>query len=98
MIECHHSKTFRKGWFCFHTQQKSSGSSDRDVEINRGISSSITKGIYESRAERPYILRCISQFSAPLVSTLFHNTISLSRHEQVCLTRLRFERYFSHHG
>ena len=27
-----------------------------------------------------------------------HNTISLSRHEQVCLMRLRFERYFSHHG
>ena len=26
-----------------------------------------------------------------------HNTISLSRHEQVCLIRLRFERYFSHH-
>ena len=24
-------------------------------------------------------------------------TISLSRHEKVCLTRLRFERYFSHH-
>ena len=26
-----------------------------------------------------------------------HNNISLSRHEQVCLMRLRFERYFSHH-
>ena len=26
-----------------------------------------------------------------------HNTISLSRHEQVCLTSLRFEKYFSHH-
>ena len=26
-----------------------------------------------------------------------NNTISLSRHEQVCLMRLRFERYFSHH-
>ena len=25
-----------------------------------------------------------------------HNTISLSRQEQVCLIRLRFERYFSH--
>ena len=24
-----------------------------------------------------------------------HNTISLSRHEQVCLMRLRFERYLS---
>ena len=27
----------------------------------------------------------------------YYNTISLSRHEQVCLIRLRFERYFSHH-
>ena len=27
----------------------------------------------------------------------YNNTISLSRHEQVCLIGLRFERYFSHH-
>ena len=27
----------------------------------------------------------------------FNNTISLSCHEQVCLSGLRFERYFSHH-
>ena len=26
-----------------------------------------------------------------------HNRIGLSPHEQVCLIRLRFERYFSHH-
>ena len=26
-----------------------------------------------------------------------HNTIGLSRHEQACLMRLRFERYLSHH-
>ena len=26
-----------------------------------------------------------------------HNAISLSRHEQVCLSGLHFERYFSHH-
>ena len=26
-----------------------------------------------------------------------HSIVSLSRHEQVCLMRLRFERYFSHH-
>ena len=30
------------------------------------------------------------------VRTSKKNTISLSRHEQVCLIRLRFERYFSH--
>ena len=27
----------------------------------------------------------------------FNNTISLSCHEQVCLSGLRFKRYFSHH-
>ena len=27
-----------------------------------------------------------------------YNIISLSRHEQVCLMRLHFERYFSRHG
>ena len=26
-----------------------------------------------------------------------HNTISLSRHEQVCLIRLSFKKYLSHH-
>ena len=31
------------------------------------------------------------------VSESQYNTISLSRHEKVCLRRLRFERYFSHH-
>ena len=31
------------------------------------------------------------------LSSYDSNTISLSRHEQVCLMRLRFERYFSHH-
>ena len=37
---------------------------------------------------RKNIFACL--FSVP-------NTISLSRHEQVCLMRLRFERCFSHH-
>ena len=36
------------------------------------------KGIFEPRAEHPYNLRCISQFSAPLVSTIFHGTESIS--------------------
>ena len=60
----------REGWFCFHTQHKSLASSDRDVQISRGISSSIIKGIFESRPEHPYNLQCISQFSALLVSTV----------------------------
>ena len=31
------------------------------------------------------------------IASGYYNTISLSRHEQVCLRELRFERYFSHH-
>ena len=48
------------------------------LKINRGISLSIMKGIFEPKAEHPYNLRCISQFSAPLVSTVFHGTESTS--------------------
>ena len=38
----------------------------------------------------------LKKFFACLFSV--HNIISLSHHEQVCLTRLRFERYFSHNS
>ena len=41
-------------------------------KINRDISSSIIKGIFEPRAEHPYNLQHISQFSIPLASTVFH--------------------------
>ena len=36
------------------------------------------KGIFEPRAEHPHDLRCISQFSAPYVSTVFHGIKSIS--------------------
>ena len=36
------------------------------------------KGIFESKAEHPYNLLCISHFSALLVSTVFHGTESIS--------------------
>ena len=36
------------------------------------------KGIFEPRAEHSYNLQCISQFLAPLVSTVFHGTESMS--------------------
>ena len=36
------------------------------------------KGIFEPKAEHPYNLPYISQFSAPLVSTVFHGTESVS--------------------
>ena len=47
-------------------------------KINKSISLSITKGIFDSKGEHRYNLRCISQFSAPLVSTVFHGTESIS--------------------
>ena len=47
-------------------------------KINRAISSSIMECIFEPRAEHPYNLPCISQFSALLVSTLFHGRESIS--------------------
>ena len=47
-------------------------------KTKRGISSSIMKGIFEPQAEHPYNLRCISQVSEPLVSTVFHGTESIS--------------------
>ena len=47
-------------------------------KTKRDISSSIMKGIFEPQAEHPYNLRCISQVSEPLVSTVFHGTESIS--------------------
>ena len=42
---------------------------------------------------------CYFYIRKNIFSCLFsiHNTINLSHREQVCLTRLRFEGYFSHH-
>ena len=39
----------------------------------------------------------ISMVRVKTITIFFSNTISLSRHEQVSLSGLRFERYFSHH-
>ena len=36
-------------------------------------------------------------FCDGLAKQTLYNTISLSRHEQVCLIKLPLERYFSHH-
>ena len=47
-------------------------------KTNRGISLSIMKGIFEPKVEHSYNLRCIFQFSARLVSTVFHGTESIS--------------------
>ena len=45
------------------------------------------------------LLKLIIDIRKNIFACLFsiHNTISLSRYEQVCLSGLRFERYFSHH-
>ena len=45
-------------------------------KINKDILSSILKGIFEPRVEYSYDVWCISQFSTPLVSTVFHGTES----------------------
>ena len=47
-------------------------------KINRNISSSIMESMFESRTEHPCNLRIISQFSALLVSAIFHGTESIS--------------------
>ena len=48
-------------------------------KINRGIISlSIMKVIFEPKADHSYNLRCISRFSAPLVSRVFYGTESIS--------------------
>ena len=47
-------------------------------KINKGILSSILKGIFERRVEYPYNVWCISQFSIPLLSTVFYGTESIS--------------------
>lgn len=46
-------------------------------KINRGISLFIMKGMFEPTTEHPYNLRQISQFSASLVSRVFHVTKSI---------------------
>ena len=38
----------------------------------------LVKGIFGPQAEHRYNLGCISQFSAPLVSTVFHGAESIS--------------------
>ena len=50
-----------------------------------------------SEKNKNYIL--LKKSSGRKLSKLSNNTIILSRHEQACLIRLSFERYFSHyHG
>ena len=50
-------------------------------------------------SEKKRILKQSFGIHKDIFACLFsiHNTIGLSRHEQVCLSGLRFERYFSHH-
>ena len=79
MIKHHHLKTFKKkdGSASIHNRNLQVLATEM-FKINRGISSSIMQAIFEPRAEHPLNLRCISQFFAPLVSTVFHGTESIS--------------------
>ena len=70
-----------------------SSSSDTLVSISfRSTSAGILKLTVSMSVKLSYKRKNISacRFS-------IHNTISLSPHEQVCLSGLLFERYFSHH-
>ena len=59
-------------------------------KISSSISSSIIKGIFESRTEHTYNLLCISQLSVQLVCTVFHDTEGISSlAPKISLNRLR---------
>ena len=45
----------------------------------------------------PFLVYLYKIVDSGYKNNLIRNTISLSRREQVCLIRVRFERYFSHH-
>ena len=62
-------------------------------KINRGITLSTMKGIFEPKAKYPYNLRCISQFSASLVSTVFHGTESISFFRAKITCKIALEGY-----
>ena len=75
---------------------------------NQSIRTNLVKAkIDKSQGDSLYtVCRKVDEIIDHIVSThknifacLFsiHNTISLSRHEQVCLSGLRFQRYFFHH-
>ena len=62
-------------------------------KINRGISLSTMKGIFEPKVKYPYNLRCISQFSASLVSTVFHGTEDISFFRAKITCKITLEGY-----
>ena len=62
------------GFFSIHNRNLQVLATDI-FKLNRGVLSSIMKNIFEPRAEH---LGFISQFSAPLVSTVFHGTEGIS--------------------
>ena len=57
-------------------------------KTNRGILSSIMKGIFEPRVKHRYNLRCISQFFTPLLSTVFYGTENIGAFFQKLLKTL----------
>ena len=64
--------------------------------IVKSESKDIKKNLYNIEKQRKISLKKTSKYLDELDKRIF-STISLSRHEQVCLRRLHFERYFSHH-
>ena len=79
------------------------------INMKEGINTSmvVTKVNHAAEREREgkngeklqHITSNVHNIRKDIFACLFsiHNTISLSCHEQLCLSGLRFERYFSHH-
>ena len=65
------------------------------IKYNTNTKTSVS---FESRTIRVVLDWIESSMRKNIFTCLFsvYNTISLARHEQGCLIRLRFERYFSH--
>ena len=66
-----------------------------DAKLMKGIAKIIEKYKYNLTKRKRISYDIHKDIFACLFS--IHNTISLSCHEQVCLSGLRFKRYFSHH-
>ena len=79
-------------------QGPSSGRCSRQGNIGRHHANPvISKKRKWTSQENKIVMECYLLSEPKIRGYRKHITISLSRHEQVCLSELRLERYFSHH-
>ena len=73
-----------------------------DVSFDHRVISKLIKTKTNSKYFIGYLDKAIRPLVLIIRKTIFpylfsvHNAVTLSSHEQVCLMRLRFKRYFSH--